>query len=135
MAAPTEVPEGFEKLPDGRWAVEEEMVLDIGNTINDLQTRIEILEKEKRMMQQALESEREQVAKIEKQIAELKKAKDELERKKDERIDNLLEIVKEQNQTIVKLNEERVLENMKWAGGGTLAGAFVALAVILSLSN
>lgn len=135
MAAPTEVPEGFEKLPDGRWAVEEEMVLDIGNTINDLQTRIKVLEEEKRLLREVLESEREQVEKIEAQIEKLKTEKDALSEKKDERIDNLLEIVQEQNQTIIKLNKDRNLENLKWAGGGTLAGAFVALAVILSLSN
>jgi len=135
MAAPIEVPEGFEKLPDGRYAIEEEMVVDIGNTIVDLQTRIEVLKAEKKALEESLQKERDKVAEIEKEFEEFRIAKNELIEKKDVRIDNLLELTKEQGRTIIRLNEEFKLEKLKWAGGGTLAGAFVGLAVALGLSQ
>lgn len=135
MAAPTEVPKGFELLPDGRWAIEEEMVVDIGNTINELQTRIEILEAEKKVLNEALASEREKVQEIEEEIEDLRLAKKELEERKDERIDNLIEIVDEQNQMIIELNKDIKLERLKWAGGGTLAGAVAGFVAFVLLFN
>jgi predicted RNase H-like nuclease (RuvC/YqgF family) len=134
-AAPAEVPKGFEKLPDGRYAIEEEMVIDIGNTIVDLQTRIEILKEENKALRESLEKERNKVAEIEKEFKDFKVAQNKLNEKKDERIDNLLELTQEQGRTIVRLNENFKLEKLKWAGGGTLAGAFVGLAVALGLSQ